>query len=129
MSAAKASLEAPFGSPDSVMRSVQASMANMMIVPQKVVEANLETGAELLRFISRRLKSQSELWSQVGHCHGVDEAAEAQRTFVDKLNKDYAEEMGHLATMFRKNLETVTGAVTDQLRQAGVQGNAGTAKH
>ncbi len=129
MSTTKSSSDAPFGSPDKIMKSVQANMANLMSVPQKVIEANLETGAELLNFMSRRMKSQSELWSRVGHCHGIDEAAEAQRLFVEKLSKDYAEEMGHLAAVFRKNLDTVTGAVSEQLKQTVSTSGSGGSRH
>jgi hypothetical protein len=128
MSTAKSS-EALSGMPGDIMKTMQAGMANMMTVPQKVMEANLETGAELLSFMSRRMQSQSDLWNRIGHCHGIDEAADAQRLFVESLAKDYADEMGQLAGVFRKNLETVTSAVSDQLRQSSGNGKSSTHKH
>jgi hypothetical protein len=129
MSTAKSSSEALSGMPGDIVKSMQAGMANIMTIPQKVMEANLETGAELLRFMSRRMKSQSELWSRIGHCHGMDEAADAQRTFVESLTKDYADEMGQLAAVFQKNLDTVTSAVSDQLGQSSGYRKNGANKH
>jgi hypothetical protein len=129
MSAAKASTETLSGMPGDIVKSVQANMANMMMVPQKVIEANLETGAELLNFMSRRMKSQSELWSRISHCHGMDDAADAQRIFVESLTKDYANEMNQLAGVFRKNLETVTSAVSEQIKQASHSAKNGSSKH
>ncbi len=104
--------------PEGIMTSVQSSMAAAMAIPQKVMEANLETGAELLGFMSRRMKSQSELWNAVGHSHGVDGAVDAQRKFVSGISSDYAEEMTHLAAIFKKNLETVTAAFAAQMKHA-----------
>jgi hypothetical protein len=129
MSTAKSSSESLSGMPGDIVKSMQSGMANMMAIPQKVMEANLETGAELLSFMSRRMKSQSDLWSRIGHCHGMDEAADAQRLFVESLTKDYTEEMGQLADVFRKNLETVTSAVSDQFSQSGALRKNGPMKH
>jgi hypothetical protein len=129
MSMAKTSSDALSGNPADIVKSMQSGMANMMTVPQKVMEANLETGAELLSFISRRMKSQSELWSRISHCHGMDEAADAQRIFVEALTKDYADEIGQLAGVFQKNLDTVTGAFSEQFQQSGLQTKSGAAAH
>ncbi len=80
-----------------------------MEFPKKMLEANLDTGAELLTFMSRRMKAQADLFSGVGHCHDMTEAADMQRNFWEKVTKDYSEEMNHLAEIARKNFETMSG--------------------
>jgi hypothetical protein len=97
---------------EDLTRSVQEGLATTMEVPKKVMEANLDTGAELLTFISRRMKAQADLFSGVGHCHNMEEAADMQRTFWEKVTKDYSEEVNHLAEIARKNFETVSGLMS-----------------
>ena len=97
------------GSAENLTRSVQDGLATTMEIPKKIMEANLETGSELLTFMSRRMKAQADLFSGIGHCHNADEAADMQRKFWDKVTRDYSEEMNHLAKIARKNFETVSG--------------------
>jgi hypothetical protein len=97
---------------ESLTRTAQEGFAKAMEVPKKVMEANLDTGAELLTFMSRRLKAQADLFNGVGHCHDATEAADMQRTFWTKVTKDYSEEMDHLAEIARKNFATVSGLMS-----------------
>jgi hypothetical protein len=78
---------------ESLSRTAQDGLAKAMEVPKKVMEANLDTGAELLTFMSRRMKAQADLFNGVGHCHDMTEAADMQRMFWTKVTKDYSEEM------------------------------------
>jgi hypothetical protein len=94
---------------ESLTRTTQEGFAKAMEVPKKVLEANLDTGAELLTFMSRRMKAQADLFNGVGHCHDLTEAADMQRTFWTKVTKDYSEEMDHLAEIARKNFSTISG--------------------
>ena len=82
----------------------------------------MQTGAELLAFMSRRIKSQAGLWAELGHCHGLGETVEAQRKFVAGLTKDYTDEAAHLTEIARRNIETVTHVLAHPAGQAA--GNA-----
>ncbi len=104
------------GPTETLTRSVQDGLATAMEIPKKVMEANLDTGAELLTFMSRRMKAQADLFSGVGHCRDVDEASSMQRTFWEKVTKDYSEEMKHLAEIARKNFETVSGLMKPHVK-------------
>jgi Phasin protein len=106
MSASKSTATDPV---ENMTRSVQDGLATAMEIPKKILEANLDTGAEFLTFMSRRMKAQADLFSGVGHSHDVTEAADMQRSFWEKVTKDYSEEMNHLAEIARKNLEMMSG--------------------
>jgi hypothetical protein len=110
--------------PEAVALSVQNGLATAMEVPKKVMEANLETGTELLMFMTRRMKAQADLFSGVGHCHDMGEATDMQRTFWEKVSKDYAEELNHLAEIVRKNFETVSGLMSPKTNGGGNQRRA-----
>jgi Phasin protein len=112
------------GPTEGLTRSVQDGLATAMEIPKKIMEANLDTGAELLTFMSRRMKAQADLFSGVGHCHDMTEATDMQRTFWEKVTKDYSEEMNHLAEIARKNFQTVSGLMTPQANGAANQRRA-----
>jgi Phasin protein len=99
-------------STDEIARTMQGGIAKAMELPKKLMECNFDTSAELLTFLSRRMKAQAELLSGVVHCQDMGEAAEMQRKFLEKVTKDYAEEMNHLADIARKNFETMSGAMS-----------------
>jgi hypothetical protein len=84
-------------------------------IPQKIVEAQLDAGAEFLSFVGRRLKAQADLWHSIGHCHNPAEAADAQRKFANVIIKDYSDEAQQMLSMIQKNFQTVTSLVTQSL--------------
>ncbi len=93
---------------EAVTKSVQSNLASSMEVPKKFFEANLDTGAELLAFMGRRMKAQSELWSGLGHCKDLSEATEMQKAFMEKVTKDYTVELSQLTEIARKNLDVMS---------------------
>ncbi|MGL4636144.1 MAG: phasin family protein [Beijerinckiaceae bacterium] len=109
---------------ESITRSMQGGLAQAMEIPKKVMEANLDTGSELLTFMSRRMKAQADLFSGVGHCHDMTEAADMQRNFWAKVTKDYTEEMNHLSEIARKNFETMSALMSPKSGSGGHQGRA-----
>jgi Phasin protein len=121
MSASKNAGAAPA---ESLTRNVQDGLATAMEIPKKIMEANLDTGAELLTFMSRWMKAQADLCNGVGHCHDLTEAADMQRMFWDKVTKDYSEEMNHLAEIARKNFEAMSGLMTPKTNGGGNQRRA-----
>jgi hypothetical protein len=99
------------GPTENLTLSVQDGLATAMKFPTKIMEANFDTGAELLTFISRRMKAQADLFSGVGHSHDMTEAADMQRTFWDKVTQDYADEMKHLAAIIHRNFQAAAGPI------------------
>jgi hypothetical protein len=90
-------------------RNVQDQIATAMDFSKKLMACNLGAGAELLTFMSRRMKAQADLFSGAFHCRDIAEAADIQRKFLEKVREDYTEEMSHLADMARRNFETMSG--------------------
>lgn len=104
---------------ENLTQTVQDGIASAMEVPKKMLEANLDTSAELLAFMSRRMKAQAELFSGVGHCRELSEASDIQRAFWEKAARDYSEEMNRLAELARRNFETMSGLVSPGKSKAG----------
>jgi sugar (pentulose or hexulose) kinase len=85
-------------------------VANVLAVPQKLMQINLEAATHAFNFMNRRMKAQAALWSSIGHLGDTNGAAEMQRAFIENVTKDYAEEMTELTNLARKNLASVTEA-------------------
>ena len=128
MTTVKGGAAARADGPDAKTNPIGGGLAASMAFPQKMVEANLQTSVELLIFMSRRIKSQAELWGEFGHCHDFGSALNAQRKFAACVTKDYSDEMTHLVEMARQHFDTVTHALADHAGQAGNSaGKAGRA--
>ena len=109
MSANKTSGSRSSQSPtEDLSRSLQTGAADAMAVPQKVAEANLLTGVEVLNFMSRRLRQQADLLDRLSKCRDFNQAAEAQRQFWEKASADYADELSQISDLARKNLAALT---------------------
>lgn len=100
------------------------NVAANLEIPQKIVEAQIDVGAEFLNFVGRRLKAQSDLWHSIGRCHSPSEAADAQRKFADVVLKDYAEEAQQIFAMMQKNFQAVSTLVTQGLVTKGLASQA-----
>jgi hypothetical protein len=113
---------AGMGPTDDLTRTVQDGLAQAMAIPKRIIEANLDTGAELLTFMSRRMKAQADLFSGVGHSHDMTETSDMQRTFWEKVHKDYSEEMNHLAEIARKNFQIMSSLLAPHANDGAKQG-------
>jgi hypothetical protein len=108
---------------DDMTKSAQSSLASAMVVPKKLIEAHLDAGAELLAFMGRRMKAQADLWSSLGHCSDLSEATNMQKSFIEKVTKDYTEEATQLSDIARKNLEVVAGLASSEVNKATSEAN------
>lgn len=102
--------------PEAVVKSVteamQQGLAACMAVPQKIMQAQLETAGHAVDFMNRRMKAQAALWGGIGNISDAKGIAEAQRSYFEAVTKDYAEEMGQLANITRKNMAAVSELAT-----------------
>ncbi len=103
---------------EDMTKTVQSGLASAMIVPKKLLEANLDAGAELLAFMGRRMKAQADLWSSLGHCSDLTEATNMQKCFMEKVTKDYTDEASQLSDIARKNLEVVAGLASSEVSKS-----------
>jgi hypothetical protein len=104
----------PDATTNGVAQAVDTRLTIAMTLPRKVMEANLQTTAELLTFMSRRMKAQAELWDGLGHCTDAAQASEMQRRFFDGVTQDYRDEMTTIVELARRNLNAVTGLMTER---------------
>jgi hypothetical protein len=103
---------------ESVTKSVHNGIASAITMPKKLMETQLDVGAELLAFMGRRMKAQADLWSSLGHCSDLSEATNMQKCFIEKVTKDYTEEATQLSDIARKNLEVVAGLASSEVNKA-----------
>ncbi len=99
-------------------KSIQDGLTNALAAPQKLFEANLATGVELMAFVSRRMQAQAELFGTITQCHGVEEVTAAQRAFLQKATEHYGAELNHLADIARKNIALMTDTMIEAPRAA-----------
>ncbi len=112
MTSTKNSQTVPFA-PENLSKSVEASMAAALSLPQKIVETNLDAAGELLNFMSRRVKSQADFLRDIGHCKDLAGAVEMQRKFWSHISDDYGREMGQLSEMAKGNIAKATKLVAE----------------
>lgn len=90
--------------------AVQQALSGFLAVPQRLMQINIEAANHAVAFMTRRMKANAALWSSMGHFSDVSGAAEAQRTFLETVTKDYVAEMTELTDLARKNLASVSDA-------------------
>lgn len=78
--------------------------------PQRLLTAQMETGAELLAFGSRRLRAQAALLGELCECRTVAALADAYRSFWTQAIGDYTEETARLAEAARRQTATLAAA-------------------
>jgi hypothetical protein len=95
------------GQPPSVIApgadAVQDSIARSIMVPKKMLEANLRAGSALLNFASQRMQAQAQFLARFLRCDNVEQAATMQKEFFEKMIGDYSGEMNELMQIAREN--------------------------
>jgi hypothetical protein len=109
---------------EAITHSLQDGLATAMEFPRKVIEAQLDTSAEILTFISKRMRAQANFVVGVGHSHDATEAAEIQRLFWEKVTEDYSQELNHLAQIIQKNLSNARKTMSSSANGSGNMGRA-----
>lgn len=93
--------------------AIQEGIAKSMLVPRKMIEANLRAGSALLSFASQRMQAQVEFLGRFLHCDNVEQAAAAQKEFFEAMIADYSREMNELMEIARENSAFLAGAATE----------------
>jgi hypothetical protein len=99
-------------------------IAACMAMTQKLMQANLDMTTHAFDFMNRRAKAQVALWNSLGQSRDADSATDMRRTFVETVTKDYAEELGQLAEIARKNIEEASRLVTTGIESASTPGKS-----
>ncbi len=108
----------PFGSFESMSKSMQGQFAAIAAIPRAMLEAQLTMGSELFGFMGRRMKAQAELCHELSQCRELSDAVQVQRRFSERVTSDYSEEFGQIATMLRSELTSVTDAASEAVTEA-----------
>ncbi len=99
---------------EDVAQSMRDAWARSMTIPRKLFDAQMAAGLEIFKFAGRRMQAQAEMIALMGQCGNIEDAAMAQRAFLDKANEHYSAEFTHLMDMARNTLglmdETVNAA-------------------
>ncbi len=91
---------------------VQDGLAKSMLVPRKMLEANLRAGSALLNFASHRMQAQADFLGRVLRCDNVEQAATMQKEFFENMVGDYSREMSELMEIARENTAVLGGIAT-----------------
>ncbi len=83
--------------------AIQDSIMKSIMVPKKMLEANLRAGSALLSFAGLRMQAQAEFFGRVLRCDNVEQAATMQKEFVEAMVGDYSREMTELMEIAREN--------------------------
>jgi hypothetical protein len=111
MSAVKSNEKSGTDDQEPKSEAIAIGLSTSMALPQKLLEANLATGAELIGFASRRMQAQADFWNEMSHCHDLGDATVLQYGFADKASKDYADEMQRLLDLVGRNGATVAAGL------------------
>lgn len=83
--------------------AVQEGLAKAVVIPRKMLEANLKAGSSLLSFASQRMQAQAEFFGRFVHCANVEEAATLQKDYFETLIGDYSRELNALTELARES--------------------------
>jgi len=83
--------------------AVQDSIARSILVPKKMLEANLRAGSALLNFASQKMQAQAQFFGRFVRCDNVEQAATMQKEFFETMIGDYSREMNELVQIAREN--------------------------
>jgi hypothetical protein len=111
-------VQPPFGSFETISKSMQSQFATLTALPQAVIEANLTIGSELYAFLGRRMKAEADFCHELSRCNEVEDALEAQRRFSSRATSDYSAEMTQMSTLLRKELASVASETVAEAGKA-----------
>ena len=98
-------------SPEAVTRQVaetlEQNLAGLMVIPQRLLQAQIEMFAEGINFLSRRMKAQAALLNDLGQVASVANLAQIQRNLVEGISREWTEEAKEISEIANKNLNTL----------------------
>lgn len=98
-------------SPEAVTHQVTAALeqnlAGLMVMPQRLMQAQIEILAEGMNFMSRRMKAQAAFLGELGQVTSVANLAQLQRNLVQNISRDWTEEANEISEIAHRNLNTL----------------------
>ena len=98
-------------SPEMVTRQVTAALeqnlVGLMVMPQRLMQAQIEILAEGMNFMSRRMKAQAAFLGELGQVSSVANLAQLQRNLVENISRDWTEEAKEINEIVNRNLNTL----------------------
>ncbi|MCA3632812.1 MAG: phasin family protein [Methylobacterium sp.] len=98
-------------SPETVTRQVTAALeqhlAGLMVMPRRLMQAQIEILAEGMNFMSRRVKAQAAFLGELGQVSSVANLAQLQRNLVENISRDWTEEAKEISEIANRNLNTL----------------------
>ncbi len=94
--------------------AVQDGIAKSIMIPKKILEANLRAGSALLNFASQRMQAQAQFLGRFVRCDNVEQAATMQKEFFETIIGDYSREMNELMQIARENTALLDAATLER---------------
>jgi hypothetical protein len=88
--------------------TMQQGLAAWASIPQRLMQANIETLSEGVNFINRRMKAQAALVSGFGQLANGGSFIDVQRHVIETMSKEFADEAQELGDLARKSVEAMT---------------------
>ncbi|WP_158554878.1 phasin family protein [Methylovirgula sp. 4M-Z18] len=103
---------------EDAIKSVRAQFAPMYHLHEKVIELQMNTLSQILDFMGRRMKAQSDFFHSLGQCHDLTKMSEVQSRFWQRVSEDYTTEVGQLTEMARESVDKIAKAAASKTPQS-----------
>ncbi|MFM8748595.1 phasin family protein [Rhabdaerophilum sp.] len=90
-----------------VTAALEQNLAGLMVMPQRLMQAQIEILAEGMNFMSRRMKAQAAFLGELGQVTSVANLAQLQRNLVQNISRDWTEEANEISEIAHRNLNTL----------------------
>ncbi|MEL6198322.1 MAG: phasin family protein, partial [Pseudomonadota bacterium] len=103
--------------PSAMMAANQSGLKHMADVHQQMMKRMADMNVEVTRFYTKRFDEDRKVFHELTQCKNPQEAITVWGAFMEQAAKDYAEEMGNIATLCatqaKATMDDVTDAVED----------------
>lgn len=83
---------------------MQEGLSAFMVVPQRLMQANLEAFADGMNFMHRRMKAQATMLSGLGRMGTGGNLGDTQQHFINDMAQEMAAEMKEFSELAKKNM-------------------------
>ncbi|MBN8534398.1 MAG: hypothetical protein J0L51_09920 [Rhizobiales bacterium] len=90
--------------------AMQQGIAAWMGVPQRLMQAHIETIGEGVNFMNRRMKAQAAMLNGFGQLMNGGNLADVQRHFIETMSREMADEAQEIGDFAHKSFEAMTRA-------------------
>jgi len=103
----------------------QPGLAAMADMHQHMLKRAADVNGEMLSFLKRRLESDSQCMKELTTCKSLPEVYSTYAAFMQKMMRDYAEEMSAVATLYAGQAEETVEEMQEQVGQMAEAANGG----